>query len=51
MRLRYKVLDGDKSKLIEKPVRNADIKRELTDTSANFRFAVAFTWSSSVTTM
>jgi Ca-activated chloride channel family protein len=41
MRLRYKALDGDKSKLIETSVRKADIKRELTDTSANFRFATA----------
>jgi Ca-activated chloride channel family protein len=41
LRLRYKAPDGDKSKLIEQPVRKADIKRELTDTSANFRFAAA----------
>jgi Ca-activated chloride channel homolog len=41
LRLRYKAPDGDKSKLIEQPIRTADIKRELTDTSANFRFAAA----------
>ena len=41
LRLRYKAPDGDKSKLIEQPIRKADIKRELTDTSANFRFAAA----------
>ena len=41
LRLRYKAPDGDKSKLIEQPIRKADIKRELSDTSANFRFATA----------
>ena len=41
LRLRYKAPDGDKSKLIEQPIRKADIKRELTDTSADYRFAAA----------
>jgi Ca-activated chloride channel family protein len=41
LRLRYKAPDGDTSKLIEQPVRKADLKRELKQTSADFRFAAA----------
>ncbi len=41
LRLRYKAPDGDTSKLIEQIIRKADIKRELTETSADFRFAAA----------
>jgi len=41
LRLRYKAPDGDTSKLLEQPIRTADLKRELTDTSADFRFAAA----------
>jgi len=41
LRLRYKAPDGDKSKLIEQPIRKADLHRELAGTSANYRFAAA----------
>ncbi len=41
LRLRYKAPDGDISKLIEQPIRKADLKRNLTDTSVDFRFAAA----------
>ena len=41
LRLRYKAPDGDTSKLIEQPVRKADLKSELDETSADFRFAAA----------
>lgn len=41
LRLRYKAPGGDKSKLIEQPIRKADIHRELAGTSANYRFAAA----------
>jgi Ca-activated chloride channel family protein len=41
LRLRYKAPDGDTSKLIEQPIRKADLKRELSATSADFRFAAA----------
>ncbi len=41
LRLRYKAPDGDVSKLIERPVRKAELKRQLSDTSDNFRFSAA----------
>ena len=41
LRLRYKAPDGDISKLIEQPIRKADLKRELANTSADYRFAAA----------
>jgi Ca-activated chloride channel family protein len=41
LRLRYKAPDGDTSKLIEQPIRKADLRRELADTSTDFRFAAA----------
>ncbi len=41
LRLRYKAPDGETSKLIEQPVRKADLRRELGQTSADFRFAAA----------
>jgi len=41
LRLRYKAPDGDTSKLIEQPVRKADLKSELDETSDDFRFAAA----------
>lgn len=41
LRLRYKTPGNDTSKLIEQPVRKADLKRELAQTSADFRFAAA----------
>ncbi|KPK34494.1 MAG: hypothetical protein AMJ66_03625 [Betaproteobacteria bacterium SG8_40] len=41
LRLRYKAPGDDTSKLIEQPVRKADLKRNLEQTSADFRFAAA----------
>jgi Ca-activated chloride channel homolog len=41
LRLRYKAPDGDTSKLIERPVRKADLIDELDETSSDFRFAAA----------
>jgi Ca-activated chloride channel family protein len=40
LRLRYKVPEGGASKLIERPLRRADI-RDLDETSADYRFAAA----------
>lgn len=41
LRLRYKAPGGEVSKLIERPIRKADIKRALSQTSDNFRFSAA----------
>ena len=41
LRLRYKAPDGDKSKLIERPIAKTTLKRDLADTSEGFRFAAA----------
>jgi len=41
LRLRYKIPAGTASKLIERPLQVSDIKRDLAQTSENFRFAAA----------
>ncbi len=41
LRLRYKAPDGDTSRLIEHPIRSTEIKRDLANTSSNYRFAAA----------
>jgi Ca-activated chloride channel family protein len=41
LRLRYKLPDSETSKLIEQPLKTADIRRETGKTSADFRFSAA----------
>jgi Ca-activated chloride channel family protein len=41
LRLRYKLPDSDTSKLIEQPLKTADIQRDAGKTSADFRFSAA----------
>ena len=41
LRLRYKLPDSDTSKLIEQPLKTADIRRDAENTSADFRFSAA----------
>ncbi len=41
LRLRYKAPDADASQLIEQPIRRTGLKRDLADTSADFRFSAA----------
>jgi Ca-activated chloride channel family protein len=41
LRLRYKAPEGEVSKLIERPIYRKDIRRELGETSDNFRFSAA----------
>jgi Ca-activated chloride channel homolog len=41
LRLRYKSPDGDTSRLIERPIRRSELKRELAASSEDFRFAAA----------
>lgn len=41
LRLRYKAPDGDTSKLIERPIRVAEIRSDLAGATADYRFAAA----------
>ena len=41
LRLRYKLPDSDTSKLLEQPLKTADIRRDAENTSADFRFSAA----------
>ena len=41
LRLRYKAPDGEVSKLIERPIRKADIEPVLSEATDNYRFAAA----------
>jgi len=41
LRLRYKAPDGEVSKLIERPIAQADLERDLSTTSERYRFAAA----------
>ncbi|MDH5512722.1 MAG: VWA domain-containing protein [Gammaproteobacteria bacterium] len=41
LRLRYKLPDGNHSRLLEQPLKTADIQRNVAGTSDNFRFSAA----------
>lgn len=41
LRLRYKAPDGDVSKLIERPIRISEIRRDVAGATADYRFAAA----------
>lgn len=41
LRLRYKLPDGDRSRLIEQPIKTADIQNSVAKASDNFRFGAA----------
>jgi Ca-activated chloride channel family protein len=41
LRLRFKLPEGDKSLLIEQPLKSADLQRDADKTSADFRFSAA----------